>query len=771
MPTLSLFAPEGWQQPLWAFTVLRIVKLDRAVGAVSIFKGIFWKTRKVFLLTGAVALVLWLYCSAIMYYCERKNPDGDMQPHYKSVTASMWLTLLNLTGEAPLCDYTTAGKWVSALMGFFGQGFVSIPMGLLGAAFQDELDPDADKEDDEKGDGDKGKENDAKEEVKELSGYEWLQQDSNTLTFRQKVFKFLAGAAANQSEDLNPWEGRAVLFEKVIFLAIGLSAVEETLETMKSLKQPLTEGWNGFFVDIFEGAVVFLFTAEYGLRWYSAPEDPYWKASGYVSDSACRFAYVTSFSAIIDFFAIAPFYAVLMGSDLADKYDGQLRMLRVFRLLTLDKYIPSVSLIGRIVKKRAENFKRAAYAALCLWVIFSTLLWLTERHDETEDGDALLQSERYNNVVTASPYTLVHLTGDYPLINYTIQAQLVLFVALVCAVGVVAVPTGLLASGFQSELEAFRKEEKKAKEQATTKVEKMIKTWVARWRLRKKVQAKVQLERRRSVDNMKVKQDVSLMKKISVFLNGGNLAGRTWAILMPVLGVLNVASVIVESVEPAREAIGQQALDTFELVSVLIFTVGYVLQVYAAPMSSKYDFQRRNYLFNFFGIVDLITILPWWVQTLLELLQHIGLFEGANIVNAFIFRVFRLLRLLQLEDFLSAFTLLDDAWAQCKDTMVATGFLALLVWVCGGVLFYNFENGNPNFDGDPFGSLPMSLYYTGIFLGGEWALIDFTPPGQIVCIFYCVIGIGLHGIPVGAVFEAFQNVIENVDVLDNDEEE
>eukprot|EP00913_Durusdinium_trenchii_P025332 g23782.t1 len=110
--------------------------------------------------------------------------------------------------------------------------------------------------------------------------------------------------------------------------------------------------------------------------------------------------------------------------------------------------------------------------------------------------------------------------------------------------------------------------------------------------------------------------------------------------------------------------------------------------------------------------------------------------------NAFIFRIARLLRILQLEDFVESFTLLDDAWRSCRETMVATGFMALLVWVCGA-----------------FKDLPSSMYFTIIFLGGEWAKVDFTPGGKIVCVIYCVVGIGLYGIPIGAVFEAFSDVL------------
>merc|ERR1719199_80605 len=128
--------------------------------------------------------------------------------------------------------------------------------------------------------------------------------------------------------------------------------------------------------------------------------------------------------------------------------------------------------------------------------------------------------------------------------------------------------------------------------------------------------------------------------------------------------------------------------------------------------------------------------------------------------HAFIFRVFRALRILQAEDYIESFTLLDDAWFNCRDSMIACGFMALMVWVVGSIGFYNTEQGNPRMEG-AFDTLPSSMYYSLIFLGGEWGKIDFTPMGQVVCVFYCIIGIALYGIPVGAVFEAFGTVLSD----------
>jgi hypothetical protein len=101
--------------------------------------------------------------------------------------------------------------------------------------------------------------------------------------------------------------------------------------------------------------------------------------------------------------------------------------------------------------------------------------------------------------------------------------------------------------------------------------------------------------------------------------------------------------------------------------------------------------------------------------------------------------------------------------------MIACGFMALMVWVMGSVLFFNFEKDNPRMEG-AFSSLTSSMYYCLIFLGGEWGLIDFTPMGQVVCVFYCVFGIALYGIPVGALFDAFSTVLEDENTEETNEE-
>ena len=74
--------------------------------------------------------------------------------------------------------------------------------------------------------------------------------------------------------------------------------------------------------------------------------------------------------------------------------------------------------------------------------------------------------------------------------------------------------------------------------------------------------------------------------------------------------------------------------------------------------------------------------------------------------------------MLELERFVPAFTLLTDVYSKSKDVLKATGILALIIWVGGATLFYVFQP-------ELFGSVPNAMYYTAIFLGGEWGTFFF----------------------------------------------
>ena len=394
----------------------------------------------------------------------------------------------------------------------------------------------------------------------------------------------------------------------------------------------------------------------------------------------------------------------------------------------------------------------------------------------------------------------MHLTGDYPITTYTWPAKFVNFFMVIAAVGVVSVPSGLIASGFM-EIVAARSKRKGEPIRGAAGDD-----WY-----------EDRLRELRDVDPPRSLWGPLVDKwqvSVNEFLNGR--PDGTWStpaycsrVFIFTVIILNVLAVLVESVPEIDRAVGNQAgnfFDRFEAFSVGVFATEYILRLFCAPKNKEALYSSLIYATTFFGIVDFLSTAPWFIQQAVIALGWVD----PNSDTAKIFRIFRIFRMLQLEDFIVAFSKLDNVFRASKDVLKATGLLAIIIWVGCAALFYLFEEHNPNWrscdqsvptttasSDDPaipgcydfnstqacneyypglctqraFTNVPNALYYTAIFLGGEWGVIDFTWPGRLVCLFLCVAGIALYAIPIGTLFESFGVVLGMQGGDDDDAEE
>jgi voltage-gated potassium channel len=94
----------------------------------------------------------------------------------------------------------------------------------------------------------------------------------------------------------------------------------------------------------------------------------------------------------------------------------------------------------------------------------------------------------------------------------------------------------------------------------------------------------------------------------------------------------------------------------FELFSVIVFTIEYIMRIWAAMENPKYHAKgsiwgRISYACTFFCLVDLVSILPYW-------LNIAGLMKEVDFSSAL--RGFRLVRFLKADKYLNAFSLLGS---------------------------------------------------------------------------------------------------------------
>jgi hypothetical protein len=358
------------------------------------------------------------------------------------------------------------------------------------------------------------------------------------------------------------------------------------------------------------------------------------------------------------------------------------------------------------------------------------------------------------------------------------------------------VPSGIIANGF---VDALR--EQRAKHKVDMRVAARMQAWV-RGMLVRRARRDGRLERQ--VQAVKRRAPEPLREAVAAMLSGGGAGtsasqaaakGRhKWFERLTVtLVALSAAAVVAQSDQSVVAFVGgTYPFDALELVVVLVFSVELLLRLWTAELVSNCSLSTaalvsgggaswfgaaRAYMTSFFGVVDVLAVLPFYVQ--LGLAQSGVHFDGST------FMVFRLLRVFELEHFILCFRLLGAVFASCAGVLRATGLLALCIWVGSATIFYCTERANPALmmeleDGagevPRFDNIPNSMYYVAIFMGGEWACMDFSKAGQVLQIFLCVVGIALYAIPVGTLFEAFGDVLaekaeEGGDGADGSDEE
>ncbi len=209
-------------------------------------------------------------------------------------------------------------------------------------------------------------------------------------------------------------------------------------------------------------------------------------------------------------------------------------------------------------------------------------------------------------------------------------------------------------------------------------------------------------------------------------------AGKAFDVALLIAIVLSVTAVMLESVSWASARYGA-ALDAWEWAFTLLFTVEYVLRLISVP-------KPTHYARSFFGLVDLLAILPTYLSLLIPGAESLLVIRGLRLMR--IFRVFK------LGQFLGEASLLRRALAASRHKItIFLGMIVILVVILGAAM-YLIEGGENGFT-----SIPLSVYWAIVTMTtvGYGDLAPQTVAGKLLASIVMIAGYAIIAVPTGIV--------------------
>lgn len=241
----------------------------------------------------------------------------------------------------------------------------------------------------------------------------------------------------------------------------------------------------------------------------------------------------------------------------------------------------------------------------------------------------------------------------------------------------------------------------------------------------------------------------------------GDRTSRIWDLSLFFLVVLNLVAVALESVPTLQMGYGKW-LYNFELFSVVVFSVEYIARVWSAPAKRGVDFtdsplkSRFRYVFSFYGLIDLVAILPFYIQ---------ALFPGLDLR---VLRALRLLRILKLNHYNSALDDLFGAIVEEKKSFVTTLYIFSVAFVLSSSLIYYAEH---KVQPEDFRSIPDAMYWSIITLTtvGYGDVSPITVFGKGIAAITAIFGVVVVALLTGIVANAFNKQMERRKIIFEDQ--
>jgi len=215
--------------------------------------------------------------------------------------------------------------------------------------------------------------------------------------------------------------------------------------------------------------------------------------------------------------------------------------------------------------------------------------------------------------------------------------------------------------------------------------------------------------------------------------------GKAFDVVLILSIVLSVAAVMIDSMRGVRESHGA-LLYAIEWFFTGLFTIEYGFRLYCVR-------NTFHYAFSFFGIVDLLAIVPTYLSLFFPGSQYLIVIR--------VLRVLRVFRVLKIVQYLGEADLLMQAMRSSRRKVIVFLLTVLTLVVILGSLMYLIEG-----EENGFTSIPRSTYWAIVTLTtvGYGDISPKTSAGQALAAVVMILGYAIIAVPTGIVTVELSNV-------------
>tara|TARA_B100000073_G_scaffold298194_1_gene263614 strand:- start:2826 stop:3539 length:714 start_codon:yes stop_codon:yes gene_type:complete len=231
----------------------------------------------------------------------------------------------------------------------------------------------------------------------------------------------------------------------------------------------------------------------------------------------------------------------------------------------------------------------------------------------------------------------------------------------------------------------------------------------------------------------------------NIIINSNTQSGRRFDLFIQFCIIISLISFSLETLNGLSDSF-RNILSVIEIITVAIFTAEYLLRLILTE-------RKLSYIFSFFGIIDLLAIIPFYLSS------------GVDLRSIRVLRLMRLFRVLKLAHYSSAIKTFSRAYNHIKGELAVFGAFSILILYVASVGIYTFENdAQPNVFGSIFDSLWWSVVtLTTVGYGDSYPI---TVGGKIFTSLILMVGLGIISVPTGLFASALSKTIKEKEVLD-----